>query len=93
MNRRKIIMGSDELIEGPILAHDDFLLILCHKQTKIFFGLSMSWHFLALRSGYRCPGIYQLPPIVAQSITLQGRPHLQPHCANGQTFSSACSWA
>jgi len=34
MNRRKIIMGSDELIEGPILAHDDFLLISCHKQTK-----------------------------------------------------------
>jgi hypothetical protein len=53
-------MGSDELIEGPILAHDDFLLVLCHKQRKIFFGLSMSWHFLALRSGYRCPGICEL---------------------------------
>jgi hypothetical protein len=53
-------MGSDELIEGPILAHDDFLLVLCHRQIKIFFGLSMSWHFLALRLGYRCPGICEL---------------------------------
>jgi hypothetical protein len=32
MSRRKIIMCSDEHCEGPILAHDDFLLISCHKK-------------------------------------------------------------
>ena len=38
-------------IEGPILAHDDFLLISCHKKTqgKILSGLSMSWHLPSMQ--------------------------------------------
>jgi hypothetical protein len=31
LSRRKIIICSDELNEGPILAHDDFLLTSNHK--------------------------------------------------------------
>ena len=30
------------------------------KHFKNFTGSSMSWHFLPLDSGYRCPGIWQL---------------------------------